>query len=59
MTSVVQVEHKRAEVVSVVLLIFPPESVQIVGLEGELKSSRHHTTFPHDIDSIGKHLYSL
>lgn len=56
MTFVVQAEQKRAEVVSVVLLTFPPESVQIVGLDGELKSSRHHTTFPHDIESIGKHL---
>ncbi|CAF95876.1 unnamed protein product, partial [Tetraodon nigroviridis] len=30
------------------------ESVHVVGLDGELKSSRHHTTFSHDVESIGK-----
>lgn len=33
----------------------PTESVYVVGLEGELKSSRpHETTFSHDVDSIGE-----
>lgn len=49
---------KRAELVSVVFLTFLLESVHIVGLEGELKSSRHHTTFSHDIESIGKNTYA-
>lgn len=51
-------QHKRAELASVMFLTFLPESVHIVGLEGEVKSSRHHTTFSHDIESIGENSYA-
>ncbi|CAF95879.1 unnamed protein product, partial [Tetraodon nigroviridis] len=36
------------------LLVLFEKSVHVVGLDGELKSSRHHTTFSHDVESIGK-----
>uniref|UniRef100_H3CMF0 Mitogen-activated protein kinase kinase kinase kinase n=1 Tax=Tetraodon nigroviridis TaxID=99883 RepID=H3CMF0_TETNG len=34
------------------LLVLFEKSVHVVGLDGELKSSRHHTTFSHDVESI-------
>eukprot|EP00066_Takifugu_rubripes_P017756 XP_011607022.1 PREDICTED: mitogen-activated protein kinase kinase kinase kinase 5-like [Takifugu rubripes] len=34
------------------LLVLIENSVHVVGLEGELKSSRHDTAFSHDIESI-------
>lgn len=59
MTLTVMVVHStKGQLVSVVLLTILPESVHIVGLEGELKNSRHHITFSHDIESIGKNCYA-
>lgn len=47
----------RVALVPSASLTFLPDSVHMVGLEGELKSSRHDTTFSHDVESIGDNDY--